>query len=142
MEAHGDKQSRSHQGTLETIHSCCCLSIRKGTTWVMYESWSWCTHGNDFNILNGIDKVCDQNCWEKRNICENQARSAVSDMRQRTRNGWKNHLFFPLWYLSSSCFLMFFLASTRCDGSLKVSGETVPFKPSSSNAYRVGNKWE
>ena len=24
----------------------------------------------DFNILNKIDKVCNQNCWETREICE------------------------------------------------------------------------
>lgn len=44
----------------------------------------------------------------------------------------KNHLFLPVWYLSSNAFLMVFLASSLCEGSLKVSWEMTPFKVSSS----------
>ena len=52
----------------------------------------------------------------------------------RTRRGWKNHLFFPLVYRSSSSFLICFFASSRCDTSLNVSEPTTPLRPSSSSA--------
>lgn len=54
--------------------------------------------------------------------------------KERTLNAVKNHLFFPPVYLSSNSFLIVFFASSRCEGSLKVSDVTVPFKPSSSKA--------
>jgi hypothetical protein len=71
-------------------------------------------------------------------------RSAMRSMKgsRRTRRGWKNHLFFPLVYRSSSSFLMVFFESSLCDGSLKVSVETVPLRLSSSTVYRVGKRWE
>jgi len=47
-------------------------------------------------------------------------------------NGVKNHLFFPLTYLSSSAFLTVFLASSLCETSLNVSLVTTPLRPSSS----------
>jgi len=36
--------------------------VQRTDAWIMYGSWSWCTHEGDFNILNNIDNVCNQNC--------------------------------------------------------------------------------
>jgi len=53
----------------------------------------------------------------------------------------KNHLLLPFAYLSSNDFLIAFLASDLCVGSLKVSPVTEPFRFSSSSMYRVGRRW-
>lgn len=61
-----------------------------------------------------------------------------SHFRIHLLRGVKNHLFFPLVYLSSSAFFTVFLASSLWLTSLKVSFVTTPFRPSSSRVYRVG----
>ena len=53
-------------------------------------------------------------------------------------SGVKNHLFFPLVYLSSKVFFTVFLASSLWLTSLNVSFVTTPFSPSNSSVYRVG----
>ena len=69
--------------------------------------------------------------------CENIVCKHLKTIRrcwEHTRSLVKNHLFLPEVYRSSKSFLICFFESSRCEGSLKVSAETTPFKPSNSRA--------
>lgn len=71
---------------------------------------------------------------DTQNYNERQDEDIYNPNLKLTLRAWKNHLFLPPVYRSSKSFFICFFASSRCDGSLKVSAATVPLRPSNSSA--------
>lgn len=94
-------------------------------------------HWNDSGLAQILNsETCKQS--QQQHVFKQMQYVRMTFVRKNSRNGVKNHLFFPLENRSSNAFLIVFFASSRCDCSLNVSPDTAPFRPSSSIVYRVG----